>query len=148
MPKGKKPKKANLKVLNKNSTRLIRQEFMDYDYIDKLDEETKQWLANFTDEHYNASVGKQSDEGKDNNLYKTKELVKESQTANNKRNNDLYGKKRSRRELVSLKNLGSQNDDPNFAGYRTVDKDSTEDALIELLDYKAKNFGDSGGDTD
>lgn len=144
----KKKKKANLKVLQVKSTRLIRQEYMDYDYIDKLSPEEKQWLADFTAEHYNASVGKQKDEGQYNRFYRSKEMVKESQNTNNQRNRDLFGKKRARRELDSLNNLGLEKDDPHFAGYRKVDKDSTEDALIKILDHKRQNFDDSSEDSD
>lgn len=146
MPKGNGKKKgASLKVLQKKSTRLIRQEYMDYDYVDKLNDEEKQWLADFTAEHYNASVGKQSDEGKNNRFTKGKEAVKLSQTRNNKRNNDVYGKARAHRDLIFSNTEGVI--DPQIRN-KWVKQQAYEDALIEILDHKRNNLGDSGSDTD
>lgn len=141
MPK-KKEKKANLKVLRKNSTLLIRQEYMDYDYVEKLSPEDKQWLADFTDEYYNASVGKQSDKGKNNRFMKSKQSVKECQTNNNKRNNDVYGKLKAKNSLVSISNTGTIIDDPNYVGSFDVNKDLAEDCLIEILDRKQLSKSD------
>jgi hypothetical protein len=138
MPKGKRKKPASLKVLQKKSTTLIRQEYMDYDYIDKLSDEEKQWLADFTIEHYNASVGKQKDKGKDNRFMKTVEEIKDCTDRNNLRNNDVYGKKRSKRELTQIETYRD----------KVVDRDKTEDAWIEILDYKRNNLNKSGSDTD
>jgi hypothetical protein len=136
--KREKRKKASLKVLNKNSTLLIRQEFMDYDYLDQLSEKELQFLADFTDEYYNASVGKQSDNGKNNRFHKSKELVKECQTNNNKRNNDLYGKMRSKNRIVPIANTGQIIDDPDYKGSNKIDKNSVEDAVIDYIDLKNK----------
>lgn len=91
--KKKKTKRDQSKHPNlvKRLNRRVVQEYIDYDYIDDLDEEAKSWLNDFTGEYYNASVGAQGDEGKNNRFHKSRELVKERQDANNKRNADLYG---------------------------------------------------------
>ena len=116
---------------------------MDYDYVDKLSSEEKQWLANFTDEYYNASVGSQKDEGQNNHFHKSKELVKERQDANNKVNNDVYGKARSKRNILGM-------DYNTMSEYldRRVNKtiNDTEDAIVEILD-KRKNLENTNNDT-
>ena len=144
MSKDKKRKGASLKVLQKKSTRLIRQEYMDYDYIDKLSDEDKQFLADFTAEHYNASVGKQSDEGKDNRFAKSKKEVKDAQHRNNLRNNDVYGKAKAHNDLVYSQSEGVI--DPQIRNKWTKQQ-SYEDAMIEILDYKRQKLGKSDTDT-
>lgn len=140
----KKRKGSSLKVLEKNATKLIRQEYMDYDYVDKLSSEEKQWLADFTDEYYNASVGKQSDEGKNNRFMKSKKEIKDCTDRNNWKNNDVYGKKRAKRELVG----GDYNSISDFLDIR-ADKtiNTTENAIVDILD-KVKNFENTSKDTD
>ena len=145
MPKDKRKKKASLKVLQKKSTRLIRQEYMDYDYVDKLSDEEKQWLADFTAEYYNASVGRQKDEGKDNRFAKSKEDVKDSQHRNNLRNNDTYGKARAHNDLIYSQNEGVI--DPQIRN-KWAKQHEYEDTLNTILDYKRNNLSDTSSDTD
>lgn len=145
MPKGKETKKnASLKVLKKKSTRLIRQEFMDYDYIDDLSPKDKQWLANFTAEYYNASVGKQSDEGKANHFMKSKEEVKDCTDRNNWRNNDVFGKAKAHNNLYS--GMGDLAADSVRKKY--LKQHEVEEAMVELLDYKRENLDDTSTDSD
>jgi hypothetical protein len=143
--KGKKKKKASLKVLQKKSTRLIRQEYMDYDYVDQLSKEEKQWLADFTAEYYNASVGRQGDEGKDNRFARSKKEVKDSQHRNNLVNNDTYSKKRAHRDLIFSNNEGVI--DPQVRN-KWAKQHSYEDALVEILDHKREKLSNSSEDTD
>jgi len=146
MSKGSKKKKgASLKVLQKKSTRLIRQEYMDYDYVDKLSKEEKQWLADFTAEYYNASVGRQGDEGKDNRFAKSKEEVKDSQHRNNLVNNDTYSKKRAHNDLIFSNNEGVI--DPQIRN-KWAKQHSYEDAIVKILDHKRDNLSDTSSDTD
>lgn len=145
MPKDKRKKKASLKVLQKKSTRLIRQEYVDYDYVDKLSDYEKQWLADFTIEHYNASVGKQKDEGKDNRFMKSKEDIKDCTDRNNWRNNDVYGKKRAHNELIYSQAEGTI--DPQIRN-KWAKQQSYEEVMVKLLDEKRKNLNKTGEDSD
>ena len=131
-------------MLQKKSTKLIRQEYMDYDYIDKLDDKTKQWLADFTNEYYNASVGKQKDKGKNNRFHKSKKEVKDCQHRNNLRNNDVYGKAKAKNNIVHTHNAGTY--DPEIRNkYNKIDE--VENALVDYLDHK-KDLKKTGQDTD
>ncbi len=124
----------------------VRQEYMDYDYVNQLSDGEKQWLDDFNKEYYCANVGRQADEGKDNRFIKGRDQVKERTDANNKRNNDLYGNIRNKVGATKLLNYDdaigiiddmSSNRDP----------DQMEDALIEFLD-STKELGKPSSDPD
>lgn len=128
----------------------VRQEYNDYDYIDKLSEEEKQWLNDFTEEYLNASVGKQS-EAENNRFHNTPELVKERTDQNNARNRDLYGRIRNKVGNTKLLNYDDTINIVEEHLSRGVKPDSIEDAIIEYLDKKlVKSEGnrkDNGDDT-
>lgn len=114
----------------------VRQEYMDYDYIDELSEEEKQFLDDFNKEYYCASVGKQADEGKNNRFIKGKEDVKDRTDQNNKRNNDMYGNVRNKVGATKLLNYNdSLNVVESFLS-KEVNSNALEDALIDYIDYK------------
>lgn len=113
----------------------VRQEYLDYDYIDQLSDEEKQFLEDFNKEYYEARVGKQKDAGKKNRFTKGKKAVKEAQSNNNKRNSDLYGKIKNKVASTKLLNyddvLNLVEDNMN----KDVNSDYIEDAIIEYLDH-------------
>lgn len=79
-------------ALKKNKNTKVRQELIDYDYLDKLSPEEKDWLNKFTEEYVCGSFIKNNNGtySKKKNLHKTKEQRNDSWTRNNKRNNDTY----------------------------------------------------------
>lgn len=84
-------KNVRLKSLNPQYQTRVRKEFVDFDYLDKLDYKTKEWLAQFTDEYVGGAV-KKNKSGKiaAGHLHNTQELAKECYDSNNHRNNDVY----------------------------------------------------------
>jgi len=125
----------------------VRQEYLDYDYLDQLSDDEKQFLEDFNKEYYEARVGKQSDEGKNNKFTKGKEAVKEAQDNNNKRNSDLYGKVRNKVGATKLLNYEDAVNKVEEKLTKNLNPDRVEDALIDYLDH-AKNLGNSTGNSD
>ena len=150
MPKKKgktKRSKEKYPSLKRNLNSKVRQEYVDYDYVDgfkdyksgelvmrPLTEEEKQFLEDFNNEYYNASVGKQSDAGKNNRFHKTRESVKERQDANNARHRDLYGRVRSKVGATKLLNYEDSTEIIDNYTKKRSSADDYEDALIDFLD--------------
>lgn len=89
--------------LNKNLHLKIRQELIDYDYLDKLNEEEKEWLNRFTKEYVSASFEKtKKGNPSPKNLHKGSKLRKKVYNANNKRNIDAYAISRINNSLAEL----------------------------------------------
>ncbi len=81
-------------ALNPSYNLRTRTDLIDYDYVDKLNEEEKAWLNKFTNEFIGASFDKEDAKKKGKrrkfkNLHKTPELVKSCYDANNSRNRDV-----------------------------------------------------------
>lgn len=92
----KKTAKKKFPRLEKNKNLKIRQELIDYDYIDKLSDEEKEWLNKFTNEYTCGSfqkikTGKRKGEYSSTNLHKTQAQREECYNRNNLRNNDVHG---------------------------------------------------------
>ena len=134
----------------------IRQEYVDIDYIDELDDTEKnielpngemvtelEYMSRFMDEWNNAGVGPQSDPER-NAFHRTKEDVKSCTDRNNKRNNDLQGQMKAQGKMMKqdysqITNLLEDQDRTNL--------NETEDTLIEILDEIYK-LNDSDSDTE
>lgn len=152
--KGKRSKRSRVSdaSLVKNYNSKIRQEYLDLDYINKLDETTKnvklpdgtmvtekEYMSIFMAEWNNAQVGSQKN-AKKNKLHRTKKLVKELTDQNNKRNNDIFGVKKATQQLVySTYPMADIENDPVSTNY-------TEDTMIDLLDNMVK-LSDTSDDT-
>lgn len=81
-------KKKNPSLTKTYNTK-VRNEHIDYDYLEGLSEEELKFLSKFTDEYYGAVVDV---ENLENNLVATTpELKKECQTRNNAQNRCEYG---------------------------------------------------------
>lgn len=91
--KNTKPRRKRVKhpALNNEYNLRSRHQYNDYDYIDQLSEEEKDWLNKFTEEYSNAAVGKQS-EAEKNKFHTTVEMVKDCTDRNNARNRDIMNK--------------------------------------------------------
>jgi hypothetical protein len=122
--------------LQKNLNLKRRQELIDFDYIDQLSDEEKEWLNKFMGEYMGASFPRQVVTKKDGTIYKrysSKNLHKkedrvEIYNQNNARNRDVYAKKTSTGGMeffdeVTLDNLREKD--------IIADVNSFEDAIIE-----------------
>lgn len=157
--KEQKPRRESVKhaSLNQKYNTRIRQEYIDQDYIDDLDDTVKncrmpngemvtelEYLSRFMEEWNNSSVGAQS-EAENNAFHRTAKDVKESTDRNNHRNGDLYG---------ILRNKADRNNNTKLISYeamvntvdptkslenelsKDIDPRYVENAYIEFLDYK------------
>lgn len=112
---GKKPRRDQVPhaSLNPKYNHRIRQEYIDQDYIDQLDDTVKncklpngemvtelEYLSSFMEEWNNASVGKQS-EAENNRFHRTAQEVKDCTDRNNHRNGDMYGIARNKADRKS-----------------------------------------------
>lgn len=145
MPK-KKTKRSQVKYpsLEKHYNSRVRQEYLDYDYVNELSEEEKQFLEDFNKEYYNASVGKQVDEGKNNRFTKGKDAVKAAQDANNARNACLYGRAKAHGTMSKYDVKAVQE---FIEDKRVPSTNNIEDALIDYLDY-SQELSDSSSNGD
>lgn len=147
MPKKvKKRKKVKYPSLTPRLNSRVRQEYMDYDYVDQLSDDEKQFLEDFNKEYYQASVGRQKDEGKDNRFTKGKEAVKQAQHDNNKRNSDLYGQIRNKVSRTKLLNYDDVLNMVEDELSREVNPEYLEDAMIDYLD-NPNDFENTSDDT-
>lgn len=145
MVKTKKTRRSQVKnaSLKKQYNSRIRQEYLDLDYLDQLDDTVKncqlpdgtmvtqlQYMSLFMKEWNNAGVGKQSEAHK-NKFHRTKEDVKSCTDRNNARNRDEYGIAKARNLVYRMENnqLSELIEEKRKPG-----KNYTEDAMIELLD--------------
>lgn len=155
----KKPRRSRSKypALEKRMNTRIRQEYIDMDYIDDLDDTvkdqqlpdgtwvtTREWYNYFMREHNNAAIAKDSikdktgEAAKKNKFHRTPEEAKECTDRNNARNNDMYGQAKAQNLMNDME-----------AGLidRQQRSYTTEDDLIAILDY-AKEPGEASDDTD
>lgn len=135
----KKPKKVRRErvknaALKKPYTTRVRQEYLDYDYLDKLNEEELTWLNKFTEEYLNDSFKR---DGTDIQTYE--KYGKDANDRNNARNRDLYGALKNKdnkfqnKKLLNYDNIVS---DIENELSREVNPLSIENAYIDYLDYK------------
>lgn len=120
-------------ALNPSYNLRTRTDLIDYDYIDKLNDEEKAFLNKFTNEFIGASFDKEDPKKKGKrrkfkNLHKTAELVKSCYDANNSRNRDV---------LTRAKAMGK--------ALYIEDVVTNESELNELL---RESFSQSNSDTD
>ena len=95
--------RAKFPNLQKNLNLKRRQELIDFDYLDKLSDEEKEWLNKFMGEYMSASFPKQTVTKKDGSVYARyaptnlhkKEHRCDVYNQNNARNRDIYAKKTS-----------------------------------------------------
>jgi len=145
--KSTKRSKQKYPYLKKRVNSRVRQEVIDYDYIDKLSDEEKQWLNDFSSEYYGADVGKQADEGKNNRFIKGRDKVKEIQDENNARNRDLFGRVRNKVGATKLLNYDDVINIVEESLSRDINPENLEDALNEFLDKKFVDSGSNSNDS-
>ena len=143
MKKKRKPARSRAKnpALKPQHNPRKNREYVDYDYVNELSEEEKDWLNAFTEEYYNASVkGKDKKTGESivhtNRFHNTEELKKSVTDAKNAR---------ERCEYSLARVTGGLLDTPLPENYIT-DKEFVEDTVIEILDH-IHDLEDSGDDS-
>ena len=113
----------------------VRQELIDYDYIDQLNDEQKEFLNDFSEEYINAAVGKQSEADK-NKFHNTPELVKDCTDRNNARNRCWYGRQRNRVGATHI--LNYEDSQELIESQQQIDSNYVEDAFIDYIDSKKR----------
>lgn len=150
----KKSKKRRSKIKNaslvKKYNSKLRQEYLDYDYLEQLSEEELEFLNDFTSEWLNASVPSQKNARKAR-FHKTKKLVKDCTDRNNARNRCMYGLAKAGHALDSTGTSHQLSD--YIDDVSNIHK--TEDVLNEIIDLKREHLGETknnsnneGNDTD
>lgn len=135
-PKKTKNRRDNAKhpALDKKYMPRVRQELIDYDYLDQLSPSEKDWLNKFTDEYVNASFKK---DGTDIQSYD--QYGKDSNDRNNARNRCLYtalknkADRSNNKKLVHFEAVGTEIE--NQAS-REIDPKHMENAYIDFIDGK------------
>jgi hypothetical protein len=103
-------------ALNSKYNSRILSEKIDYDYLDQLSEEEKDWLAKFTEEYHKASYKHDETDIQDYETY-----GKDSNDRNNAQNRCLYG---------HIRNKASRSKENKLISYEMITNDSTlEDEL-------------------
>ncbi len=105
----------------------VRQEYIDFDYVDQLSEEEKEWLNAFSEEYHCASLHKNSEVHK-NRFHNTLELKKSASDANNDRNRCTYS-------IAKASGLVSDDNRPENDN-KLSNASLFEDAMIAELDKK------------
>lgn len=111
--------RAENPALDKKFMPRVRQELIDYDYLDQLSTKEKEWLNKFTDEYVNASFKR---DGTDIQPYD--KYGKDSNDRNNARNRCLY---------TALKNKANKHNNKKLLNYDSVLTD-VEDEMSRDLD--------------
>lgn len=86
MPKKTKRSMAKYPALNPALNLKTRTDLIDYDYINQLSNEEKEWLNKFTEEYV---IDKLDRDDIQNNIHNTPELKKDCDDRNNARNRDV-----------------------------------------------------------
>lgn len=136
-----KKKKRNRRSLVKNPALdplynlKTRYEAIDYDYINKLSPEEKQWLNNFTEEYTNANF---THKGK--KILKTKKDKKESFDRNNSRNRCVYTRGKASSTMKYLEDLVEHTTDVEMnAEEKLLFIEEIREKIDSITDEKLKN---------
>jgi hypothetical protein len=128
----KRPRRDKVKYpsLDKKYMPRLRQESMDYDYLDKLNPDELAWLDRFTNEYLNASFKHDETDIQSYEIY-----GKDSNDRNNARNRDLYGllKLRTHGKTVNYDSVVGEVESALGLG---ADPLNIESAYLEYIDFK------------
>ncbi len=146
MTNPKKPRRNQVKnpALKKKYNSRILQEYIDYDYLDQLDESQLEWLNKFTEEYHKASYKHDGTDLHDYNevigeTYKGEILTygKDSNDRNNFQNRDMYGILKNKADRNNNKKLLNYDDITSEIEHPTGHNPSEiEDAYINFLESK------------
>jgi len=133
-PKKVRRNKTKNPALKKSYTPRVRQEYLDYDYLDQLNEEELEYLNKFTEEWLNASFNRD-----ETDIQPYEKYGKDSNDRNNARNRCLYGalkNKDNKFKNKKLLNYDNVTADVENEFSKSVNPENTENAYIDYLDYK------------
>jgi hypothetical protein len=121
--------------LSKKVNTKVRQELIDYDYLNKLTPEEKEWLNKFSEE-YNSASFKKSKNGNYSrkNLHRTKKQRKDCYDRNNSRNRDIFAITKANDMLKEAEKVKDYLEQKSFR-----DANEIENTLIALIDLKILN---------
>jgi hypothetical protein len=114
--------KAKHPDLDKKYNLKTRQDLLDYDYLDKLDKKSLDWLNKFNKEFVVASL---DTENPKKNLHKNKKLIKDCFDRNNARNRDILTRAKASNQLTDYELLINETNNLDY-----------EDSIIEKIDHK------------
>lgn len=122
--KNTKRSKINNPGLKPNYNSKIRQEYLDYDYLDKLSPEDLKWLNSFSEEYLGTNF---NHPGK--KLFKSKAKKRELYNQNNARNRCLFSQTRAKGGLTMI-------GEDSISKYEKYDESIyfNEDDMIDYLD--------------
>lgn len=138
MPKKKLKRKKIRDPLNPAHQTRPRRDYIDYDYINKLDPKAREFLAKFTDEFYGGAFLKtESGYYSKKNIHRTAKLRRNCYNRNDA----------SKRCIFTLAKITEklQDFDAYTESYEAI-SDGFEDAVIEILDNVAKESSSSQED--
>lgn len=126
--KGQKNRRNNTKfpALKPHLNLRTRYELIDYDYINKLSDEEKEWLNKFTEEYVNDNLDR---EKLRNNLHKTKKLKKDCDDRNNARNRDILTRVKAYGHVDNIDELKESD----------IINENFEDELIKKIELERLN---------
>lgn len=132
-----KPKKRRSNIKNpalvKKYNPKVRQEYIDYDYLDKLSESELTWLNKFSEEYINARFTNGSSD-----IDQTPEGRKAAYNRNNARNRCLYSQLKVRRMNDKLVNYDDfKNVIEDWMDQDRSETNYMENAYIDFLDFKS-----------
>lgn len=134
--KAKKPAYKHGNSLKAGKNTKVRMEFIDYDYKEKLDPESFEYLAKFNNEYYGAAISKtKSGKVRAKHLHKNLAQVKEIYDDNNRRNNDVLGVTKANALLFDIETELTKND-----GWWVKDSENTENAIISEIDTEENDI--------
>lgn len=133
MKKKTKKRRPEYAALNPRYISKIKQEYLDIDYTQQLNDKEKKWLNDFMAEHLNAEVPAQRD-AKKSRFHKSKKKVKQVTDANNARNRDSFSQTRAQGRLMYLSNESMSKHFDSKVGNIA---NETEDNLIGIMDNVA-----------
>lgn len=102
-----KPDLSNYRYCDRTKNTRVRQEFLDADYLHKLDKSELEFYNKFCKEYYNNNADRsESGDWSEDNFFDRKDesVNKELNRDNNTRNNDIFGSRRAMGQLMYLDN--------------------------------------------
>lgn len=119
--------------LEKKVNTKVRQEYLDQDYVNKLNDKEKEFLSNFNEEYYGGNF-----KHKGKKLHRNKESRRKCYNRNNSQNRCGFGTAKAKGGLIynnPINDLDSLEEN-NLIYVGNPDK--VEEALVEYLDDKNK----------